>query len=62
MWSTVVAHSRKKGIGVQGASAGEGEDEVWANWAKGEGEYYPYCLVNGADDQNVAERPTVSSC
>lgn len=38
MWSTVVAHSRKKGIGVQGASSGDGEDEVWANWAQGEGE------------------------
>jgi hypothetical protein len=37
-WATVVSHSRKKGIGVQGGSNGEGEAEIWANWAQGEGE------------------------
>lgn len=36
-WANIVGHSRKKGIGVQGGSSGDGEDEVWANWAKGEG-------------------------
>lgn len=37
VWSMVVSHSRKKGIGVQGGNAGDGEDELWSNWAKAEG-------------------------
>ena len=42
MWPVMVAHSRKKGIGVVGRQETEAqEEEAWAAWAKDEGEQ-PY--------------------
>lgn len=39
MWPVMVAHSRKKGIGVMGKSDMDAQEEVaWAAWAKDEGE------------------------
>lgn len=40
LWPVMVAHSRKKGIGVTGKNDGDGpqEEEAWAAWAKEEGE------------------------
>jgi hypothetical protein len=41
MWPIMVAHSRKKGIGVAGRPEHEAqEEEAWAAWAKDEGKVY----------------------
>ena len=38
MWPIMVAHSRKKGIGVVGKSENEAqEEEAWTAWAQDEG-------------------------
>ena len=40
MWPVIVAHSRKKGIGVAGRPEHDvQEEEAWAAWAKDEGEH-----------------------
>lgn len=36
MWSMVITHSRRTGIGQQGGHPGDGEEQAWASWAKGE--------------------------
>ena len=42
LWPVMVAHSRRKGIGVTGKTDGEGpqEEEAWAAWAKEEGKSF----------------------
>lgn len=58
-WPIMVAHSRKKGIGVAGRLETEiQEEEAWTVWAKDEGEYGVISNLGTSDlfgRQNVGE-------
>lgn len=50
LWPVMVAHSRKKGIGVVGKTDLEGsqEEEAWSLWAKDEGKLLYSMVVTGS--------------
>jgi len=61
LWPVMVAHSRKKGIGVLGKTVIDSpqEEEAWAAWANDEGmslitTVYPSLTYKNADEQYTA--------
>lgn len=50
-WPVMVAHTRKKGVGVVGRTETEGKGEVaWNAWAKDEGGSIVLCSIRGTDN------------